>query len=183
MQTRTNEPAYSLADVKRDAAAAEREKAPQKLIQLVVFNIAGEQYGLPIDQVKEVVLTPRIARMPHTPDYIHGVANIRGNIIAIVDLEQKLGFNKEEDKTSDTSNIGAYTLVIENEKVKVGVLVKKVPDTLTVDVASIDQATDFIRYTSLAANSLVGVVKAEHNMIMLIDIVKLIDSSYLETDF
>lgn len=180
MQTRTNEPAYSLADVKRDAAAAEREKAPQKLIQLVVFNIAGEQYGLPIDQVKEVVLTPRIARMPHTPDYIHGVANIRGNIIAIVDLEQKLGFNKE---TTDANNIGAYTLVIENEKVKVGVLVKKVPDTLTVDVASIDQATDFIRYTSLAANSLVGVVKAEHNMIMLIDIVKLIDSSYLETDF
>lgn len=180
MQTRTNEPAYSLADVKRDAAAAEREKAPQKLVQLVVFNIAGEQYGLPIDQVKEVVLTPRIARMPHTPDYIQGVANIRGNIIAIVDLEQKLGFNEE---STNPASIGAYTLVIESEKVKVGVLVKKVPDTLTVDVASIDQATDFIRYTSLAANSLVGVVKAEHNMIMLIDIVKLIDSSYLETDF
>ena len=61
----------------------------EKLMQLIIFKLAGEEYGLSIDQIKEVVLTPRVAKMPQTPAYIKGVANIRGNIIAIMDLEQK----------------------------------------------------------------------------------------------
>ncbi|MDQ3110325.1 MAG: chemotaxis protein CheW, partial [Bacteroidota bacterium] len=137
------------------------------------------EYGLSIEQIKEVVLTPRIAKMPQTASYIKGVANIRGNIIAIMDLEQKFGLIKADlSAKSDHAN---YTLVMESDEYKVGILVKEVPNTLSVGIADIDTASNFIQYTSLDTDSVIGVVKSGERMIILIDIIKLITSENINT--
>ena len=70
---------------------------------MIIFKLGKEEYALHIDQIKEVVLTPGIAKIPQTPDYIIGVANIRGNIISIVSLNTKFGLigNEEEAKMLD----------------------------------------------------------------------------------
>ena len=70
---------------------AGHEKAGNTTRQIVVFRLGQEEYGLPIEQIKEVVITPNITRMPQTPAFVKGVANIRGNVIAILDLEEKFG--------------------------------------------------------------------------------------------
>jgi purine-binding chemotaxis protein CheW len=54
----------------------------------------GEEYALVIDQIKEVVITPKVSRIPLTPKYIKGVANVRGDILAIIDLEECFGLAK-----------------------------------------------------------------------------------------
>lgn len=82
-----------------------------------------EEYGLMIDQIKEVVLTPAITRMPQTPSYMKGVANIRGNVIAILDLANRFAL-------TDAATNGdqyKYTLVVESEDLKMGLLVHEVP--------------------------------------------------------
>lgn len=166
---------YTIADVHKEVGSYEQEKAHSVRMQLIIFKLAGEEYGLSIDQIKEVVLTPRIAKMPQTPSYIKGVANVRGNIIAIMDLEQKFGLNEERAKVKElTAN---YTLVVESDKFKVGVLVKEVPNTLEIGAEDIDKASDFVQYSSLDANSLVGVVKSGDRMIILIDMIKLIEAA------
>lgn len=162
---------YSLEDVKREAGQEQHQKQLSKRIQLIIFKLGDEEYGLPIEQIKEVVLTPRIAKMPQTAAYIKGVANIRGNIIAIMDLAQKFGLSQAEVSAVENSN---YTLVVESEQFKVGVLVKEVPNTLTVTMDDIDPASDFIQYSTLDADSLVGVVKSGDRMIILVDMLKLI---------
>ena len=163
----------SLDDLKREASETAKEKKISERCQLIVFKLDGEEYALPIDQIKEVVLTPRVAKVPQTPDYVIGAANIRGNVIAIMDLEQKFGLNKnlnfDQIKTY-------YTLVIENESYRVGVLVKEVPNTLTVDIDEIDQSKDVIQFSALDERCVNGIVKTNDRMIILVDMIALLET-------
>lgn len=165
---------YTLEDVKREAGQETRKKEHSERMQLIIFKLGSEEYGLSIEQIKEVVLTPRIAKMPQTAPHIKGVANIRGSIIAIMDLEQKFGLGRQASEHEGVHS--NYTLVVESDTYKVGVLVKEVPNTLSINVSDIDTASSFIQYTSFDANSVIGVVKSGERMIILIDMIKLIEA-------
>jgi purine-binding chemotaxis protein CheW len=141
----------------------------QKVQQVVVFKLAGEEYGLPIGQIKEVVITPAITRMPRTPSYVRGVANIRGTVIAMIDLEEKFAI-----KTAEwTAATGSYTLVIESADMKMGILVSDVPNTLSVSMDNIEQ-----RFSSEEEGTyLTGIIKLEKRLIIMIDIFKVINQN------
>lgn len=138
--------------------------------QLIVFKLGQEEYGLHIDQIKEVVLTPHITRMPKTPHYIKGVANIRGNIIAIVDLEEKFGL--KEASRQDVNEARNYTLVVESETIKMGVLVAEVPNTLSISSADIDESPNLMQEGEEGADYVRGIVKTGKRLIILIDILE-----------
>ena len=143
------------------------EKSAEKM-QIVVFRLGDEEYGLHIDQIKEVVLTPNITKMPKTPDYVKGVANIRGNVIAIIDLQSKFGLASEENDSGS-----GYTLVIESDEYKMGVLVKDVPNTLNIYVDSIENDV-FTGEAFSEKGNFGGIVKMEDRLIVLIDIINVI---------
>ena len=67
----------------------EKTKGPIEKVQIIVFKLGDSEYALEIGQIKEVVPTPPISKVPLTPPYIRGIANVRGNILAIIDLEKK----------------------------------------------------------------------------------------------
>ena len=137
--------------------------------QIVVFKLGQEEYGLPIDQIKEVVITPTITRMPQTPDYVKGVANIRGNVIAILDLEEKFGLSSGEQSTVQSH----FTLVIESEEYKMGILVREVPNTLSISSSAIENSV----FTGEQGEQsyITGIVKLEKRLIIMIDIFKVIN--------
>ncbi len=139
-------------------------------LQIVVFKLGNEEYGLHIDQIKEVVITPNITRMPQTPSYVKGVANIRGNVIAIFDLEDRFNLSR----TIQTQG-SKYTLVVESEDVKLGLLVNEVPNTVTVNAADLDESVGIIHDSSTETNYIKGIIKSGKRLIILIDIFKVID--------
>lgn len=149
-------------------------------LQLIVFRIGQEEYALHIDQIKEVVITPHITRMPQTPSFVRGVANIRGKIIAIIDLEEKFGLKKEGDGLDEAGN---YTLVIESEEFKMGVLVKEVPNTLAVSSADIEETTNVIQETGMDQGYIKGVVKVGNRLLILIDIFKIMSNQEFDKVF
>lgn len=136
--------------------------------QLIVFKLGQEEYGIHIDQIKEVVLTPHITRMPKTPFYIKGVANIRGNIIAIIDLEEKFGLKEASDK--DVNEARNYTLVVESDTIKMGILVEEVPNTLSISSSEIDESPNLMQDDQEGGDYVKGIVKAGKRLIILIDI-------------
>jgi purine-binding chemotaxis protein CheW len=69
---------------------------------------------------------------------------------------------------------------VESEEYKVGVLVKEVPNTLSINVSDIDTASNFVQYTSLDTSSVIGVVKSGERMIILIDMIKLIEAENIK---
>ncbi len=161
----------TLEEIKKEVTSAQQNqlKSSERL-QLVVFKLAGEEYALPIDDIKEVVITPGIAKIPQTPKHIKGVANIRGSIIAIMDMEERLNLVKENKKAGDS-----YTLVIASEQYKLGILVKEVPNTLNTYTSEIDNASNIMQFSALEKECITGVVKVPDRLIILIDIFKLIE--------
>ena len=148
-------------------------------LQLIVFKLGEEEYGINIDQIKEVVITPNITQMPQTPNFVKGVANIRGNIIGIVDLEEKFGIAKGIS-TDDVNRVSNYTLVVESEQIKVGILVKEVPNTLTVKSSNIEQNVSIIHDKNVDSDFIDGLVKLENRLIILINILKVLTEDILE---
>jgi purine-binding chemotaxis protein CheW len=138
--------------------------------QIVIFTLGQEEYGLPIDQIKEVVITPAITRMPQTPLFVRGVANIRGNVIAILDLEEKFGLNRDIKSDRSENN---YTLVIESDEYKMGILVRNVPDTLSISSSAIE-STVFAGDQQGDQSYVTGIVKLDKRLIIMIDIFKVV---------
>lgn len=156
------------------------EEQTQGSQQLIVFRQGDEEYGIHIDQIKEVVLTPNITKMPQTPNYVKGVANIRGNIIGIIDLEEKFGI-KESTTTEEANDASNYTLVVESDEFKVGILVTEVPNTLTVKSENIEQSINIVHDNNVDADYIQGIVKLDARLIVLIDIFKVLNEQELDT--
>jgi purine-binding chemotaxis protein CheW len=147
----------------------QQTESQQKAQQVIVFKLAGEEYGLPIGQIKEVVLTPPITRMPRTQSYVRGVANIRGNVIAMIDLEEKFALKTGEP----AATAGSYTLVIESADMKMGILVSDVPNTLSISSDNIEQMFN----TDQENAYLTGIIKLEKRLIIMIDIFKVVNEN------
>ncbi|MEH0157880.1 chemotaxis protein CheW [Limibacter armeniacum] len=138
--------------------------------QVIVFKLAGEEYALFIDQIKEVVPTPNIAKVPLTPSYVKGLANIRGNILSIIDLEDKFGMKVSKVESKKAS----YTLVVESKEYNMAVLVEDVPNTLSVADDEIDYSTSVIAEATNNGNYIKGIIKLEERLIILIDVFSII---------
>ena len=144
--------------------------------QLIVFKLGGEDYALEISQIKEVVPTPNIAKVPLTPAFVEGVANIRGNILAIVNLEKKFGL-----PVSENSGKSTYTLVIESDEVQVGFLVHEVPNTLSIPLGDIDESPLVIQESAQEKGYIKGIVKSSNRLIILLDLPNIISKNDIQT--
>jgi purine-binding chemotaxis protein CheW len=159
----------------KEADISTTVKSKTGTFQIIVFRQGDEEYALHIDQIKEVVITPSITRMPQTPSYIKGVANIRGNIIAILDLEEKFNLNRLPGTGAENN----YTLVVESDDLKMGILVREVPNTLNISPADFDESVGIISDVNTDSNYIKGIVKYDKRLIILIDIFKVIDQDML----
>ena len=60
----------------------------------VVFRLGESLYGLPLESVREVVVPrPPFVRVPQAPDAVRGAMNLRGRVVAVVDLAKVLGIS------------------------------------------------------------------------------------------
>jgi purine-binding chemotaxis protein CheW len=145
------------------------DKNTTQRIQLIVFQLAHQEYAFTIDQIKEVVITPEISKVPLVPSYVKGVANVRGNILAVIDLMERFHLYEK-----DTNFQGNYLLVVESEDIKIGVLVDDVPGTLTIQSTDIDESPNIIQEETKNNKYIKGIVKKDKRLIILIDVFKVV---------
>jgi purine-binding chemotaxis protein CheW len=81
---------YSFAD-SLDRRGEEAQEPREQPASWVVFELAGERYGLPVAAVQEILRVGTITRVPHTPSPVRGITNRRGRVLAVVDLRVRLG--------------------------------------------------------------------------------------------
>ncbi len=153
-----------------------KEKVNTKKYQLIVFKLAGQEYALFIEQIKEVVITPNITPVPLTPKYIKGVANIRGDILAITDLEERFELKPPQQEgvehQIDTKKAN-FTLVIASEDLKMGILVKELPNTLTILETDLAQPS-LIYENDEEKNYILSIVRLQERLIIVVDLNKII---------
>ena len=68
--------------------------------RFLTFRLDGSLYALPSEQVLEVILVPAVARVPHSPTALLGVANLRGMVLPLVDLRALLGLHGDSAATA-----------------------------------------------------------------------------------
>lgn len=74
---------------------AMRKRESYKLLQLVSFQLGGEEFGIDILKVKEIIRPMIVAKIPNAPYFVEGVINLRGKVVPIIDLRNKLGMTKK----------------------------------------------------------------------------------------
>jgi purine-binding chemotaxis protein CheW len=87
----------------KTTAAAEKPAAGTSE-QYLTFMLAGEEYGVDILRVQEIKGWDKVTRIPHTPEYVLGVINLRGAVVPILDLRRRFGL--------DAIEFGPTTVVI-----------------------------------------------------------------------
>jgi purine-binding chemotaxis protein CheW len=133
-----------------------------KTIQLVVFSIGKELYGVAIDAVHEIVKVPEITQVPDAPAFLEGVINLRGRIVPVVDLRKRLRLDSKEKTKS------SRVLITEHEGRLVGLLVDAVSEVLKIQPDAVEPPPDMI--SSIGVEYITGVAKAAARLIILLEL-------------
>jgi purine-binding chemotaxis protein CheW len=113
------------------------EKAKSAGGKFLTFFLAGEEYGIEILSVHEIIGVMPITSVPGTPDYICGIINLRGKIIPIIDLRRKFGMESKA-QTAETCII-----VVHVQGVEVGTVVDRVSEVLNIAAGDIEPPPSF----------------------------------------
>lgn len=104
--------------------------------QYIVSKLGGEQYGIDIAYVDNIVRMQKITRVPKTQNYFIGVINLRGEIIPVMSLRRKLEL--EDHEVTGSTRI----IIIKTEQnAKIGILVDEVREVVTLDDENVEKVT------------------------------------------
>ena len=144
------------------------EQSADDLLQLVIFQLAGEEFGVDIMQVQEIIRMPEITRIPQSPEYVEGVINLRGKIIVVVNLDTRFDLRSKE--LDDDSRI----IIVEVGESIVGMIVDSVSEVLRLSSSNVESAPEIIS-TKIKADYLKGVGKLDNRLLILLDLEKVLN--------
>ncbi len=107
-------------------------------IQLVIFGLNDQEYGIDIFKVNEIVPYAKPIKIPNSPVYLEGVLNLRGHVIPVVNLKKK--FNLEDSGNDDRTRI----IVTNTGGSVVGYVVDEASEVLTVEQDSIEPVSEVV---------------------------------------
>lgn len=142
--------------------ATEAARNSGEEIQLVVFRLGEEDYGVPINQVREIIRMAPITIMPNTPDFVEGVINLRGRVIAVMDLKQRFGMARRE--RDEQTRI----MVVEVGEQTLGFVVDTVSEVLRLPLDSIEPPPKAV--SAIEDKYLQGVGKLKDRLLVLLDL-------------
>ncbi len=156
--------------------------------QLVVFKLGGEDFGVDIMQVREIIGKEAITPVPNAPPFIMGVMNLRGQITTIIDLRKKLGLapergpglsDKDKSKDKDKRNQERVIVVEDGDGSNaVGVAVDTVTEVTYLADSEIEEVPEMLQQ-QIGAEYLMGVGKLPdtNKLLILIDLKRMLGSS------
>jgi len=124
--------------------------------QLVVFVLGGERYGVPIDQVQEIIRYSKTRSVASDDPRTHGVINLRSRIIPVLDLSSTLGVHSSE---GTAGNI----VIVETGAATFGILVDEVDEVLSVSAEQVDELPN-------AAGCRGRIAKTDDALIVILDL-------------
>lgn len=156
-------------------AVAKQQSGDRKLAadnsilgKVMTFNIGEQVYGIEIQNVTEIIGIQRITKVPHVPNYIKGIINVRSKVVPIIDIRTRFG-KPEIPYTSRTCII-----TLNFNDILVGIIVDSVADVEDIHTGDISATpqnknvneNDFIQY----------MIRGENDTTKLIlDVAKLLD--------
>jgi purine-binding chemotaxis protein CheW len=153
------------------------QKTENQFNRWVTFRLADEIYGINVMQVQEVLRMTEIAPVPGAPGCVLGIINLRGNVVTVVDARELFGLIRND--STDQTRI----MIVEINKLIVGLLVDSVAEVINIQNSEIDSAPsigndDNSRYIQ-------GVYSKNGEILILVDLNRLMtaDAQFVQGGF
>ena len=142
--------------------------------QLVVFDLAGEIYGVNIETVREIIRMQAVTFVPDAPDFVEGVINLRGRVIPVIDLRRRFGLRVTEETNE------SRVLVVDSEGEDLGVIVDAVTEVQRIPEDSIEPVSNLV--STERSEYIVGITKVKEQLIILLDLDRAIGAESIQDD-
>jgi purine-binding chemotaxis protein CheW len=131
--------------------------------QILVFGLANEELGLDISCVREVLRPQKIYPLPKAPHFIEGVINLRGHIVALIDLRKRLIAKEIEDEPNKR------IIVCRVNKFIVGLTVNSLREIIALSKEDIKPTPEVVA-TQMEADVILGIAKVGERIIPILDL-------------
>ena len=125
----------------QEVSAAANHAAEEDERQFVSFKVADEEFAVDIMQVQEIIRLERVTKVPHAPDYVEGVVNLRGKVLPVIDLRKRVHL------PGRAYNDSTRVVVVDLEGRKTGIIVDAVSEVMRVNRRNIEPAPEIVKST------------------------------------
>ncbi len=136
--------------------------------QFVKFSVGKEEFAVDIRLVREISKLQQMLRVPNTPPFIEGLLNLRGQVLTIFNLRKRLGM---EDQAFDENS---KIIIVWYDDIQIGFTVDKVSEIIKVEDTNVETTPPSI--TGIDKRFLSGVIKVGENLILTLDLTKVLSS-------
>jgi purine-binding chemotaxis protein CheW len=134
----------------------------------VSFHVGGEEFGLDILRVQEIIRVQQLTRVPNSPDFVEGVINLRGKVIPVIALRKRFGLQiLAQDKQT-------RIVVVEVKGTVLGFMVDSVSEVLRIPADTVEPPP---RLGKVEREYVSGVGKLNDRLLILLDVDRLMSES------
>jgi purine-binding chemotaxis protein CheW len=152
-----------------------KSQVPLSAVQYLTFITAGEEYAIAIVKVREIIEFEAVTTVPNTPVWIRGVTNLRGSVVAVVDLATKFGL--PASGISKFSCIIITEVMFHGESLIMGVLADSVSQVIDLSADEIEPPPPF--GTRVKTEYLLGMGALGKKFCLILDIDKVLSADEL----
>jgi purine-binding chemotaxis protein CheW len=149
-------------------SGADASRGGRELIQLVSFHVGGEEFGLDILRVQEIIRIQQLTRVPNSPPFVDGVINLRGKVIPVIALRKRIGL---EELAHDKQT---RIVVVEVRGTVLGFIVDSVSEVLRIPADTVEPPP---RLGKVEREYVSGVGKLDNRLLILLDVDRLLEES------
>ncbi len=153
----------ALYKLKHDTSGIRKRIAPKiETYKLIGFKLNEEEFVIEIERVKEIVKVPLVTRVSKAPHFVEGVANLRGDILQVVNFHKIMGL--ENQPISDRSRI----IDLDDKNVLAAIIVDAVSEVIEVEKEAVQPTPDIV--AGERSKFLKGIIKPhKHRNILWLD--------------
>ncbi|MFI4913683.1 MAG: chemotaxis protein CheW [Steroidobacterales bacterium] len=152
---------------------AQKPASTTQIEQYLTFQLAGQDYGVEILRVQEIKGWEKPTRLPHSPEHVQGVINLRGAVVPIIDLRRRFGLGDTE--YGRTTVVVVVKVAAARGELTAGIVVDGVCEVCNITAADMRPApdvgsaidTDFVR----------GLAMVDDKMLILLDVVRMVSAT------
>jgi purine-binding chemotaxis protein CheW len=138
-------------------------------IQLVSFMLGGEEYGVEVLKVREIIRMPEITKMPNAPHFIDGIISLRGKVLPIVSLRRRFGLPDLEH------DLQTRIMIMEIGGKLTGFVVDAVSEVIRIPASEIQPPPPLVGGCVTEQDMINGVFSHENRLLVLIEADRLLN--------
>ena len=135
-------------------------------IELLTFKLSGQEYSLDIMFVREIRGWTRATPLPHAPSFMKGVINLRGTVLPVMDLAERLGLPVTKHTNRNV------IIVVNHENSMTGLLVDAVSDIIRLTQDDLQPSPDVA--SGIGKNFIQSLTLRDDQMIRVLDLAQVV---------